>query len=139
MSADIPERRALGGRDLEIFRLRFGHEDGRIPTQEEVGEAFGITPERVRQIEAKIRTNLVPPQLYRTPDGLGVIEWVIEDGIRRQKVTRSRPVISIVLVEDAGDSWRVKIRLDPAEESTDAMAVLPSQLVDKSSGTITSE
>lgn len=124
---------------MSILRLRFGLDDGKIRTLEEVGEALGITPKRVFQIEAKTRSTLVPPHLFRTPDGLAVIESVIEDGIRRVKFTRSRPVISIVSVEDAGDSWRVRIKLGPDEETTDTMTDLPSQLVDKTSGTITSE
>ncbi len=101
MPADNAMRCLCPVRELRIFRLRFGLDDGKISTVEEVGEAFGITAERVRQIESKTRAMLVPPQLYRTPDGLGVIEWIFEDGIRRMKVTRSRRAISIVSVDDA--------------------------------------
>ena len=43
----------LTDREQRILRLRFGFEDGRIYTLEEVGREFDVTRERIRQIEAK--------------------------------------------------------------------------------------
>jgi hypothetical protein len=43
----------LSHREQDVVRLRFGLEDGKIRTLEEVGKAFGVTRERVRQIESK--------------------------------------------------------------------------------------
>ena len=43
----------LTPREAEIIRLRFGLEDGRSRTLEEVGKHFSVTRERIRQIEAK--------------------------------------------------------------------------------------
>ena len=44
---------SLSPREVQIIRLRFGLEDGRCHTLEDVGERFNVTRERIRQIEAK--------------------------------------------------------------------------------------
>jgi RNA polymerase sigma factor (sigma-70 family) len=41
----------LSQREREVIRLRFGLDDGRARTLEEVGQAFGLSRERIRQIE----------------------------------------------------------------------------------------
>ena len=51
----------LSERERELIRLRFGLEDGRSRTLEEVGKVFGVTRERVRQIEAKTLLKLRHP------------------------------------------------------------------------------
>jgi RNA polymerase primary sigma factor len=48
----------LSPREQKILRMRFGLEDGRSHTLEEVGQEFGVTRERIRQIEAKALTKL---------------------------------------------------------------------------------
>ena len=48
----------LTPREQKILRMRFGLEDGRSHTLEEVGLEFGVTRERIRQIEAKALTKL---------------------------------------------------------------------------------
>src|SRR6266571_3743294 len=44
---------SLTGRERRVLQLRFGLEDGRARTLEEVGKEFNVTRERIRQIEAK--------------------------------------------------------------------------------------
>jgi len=52
----------LSDREQEIVRLRFGLDGGRARTLEEVGHEFGVTRERIRQIEAKTLAKLRHPQ-----------------------------------------------------------------------------
>jgi RNA polymerase primary sigma factor len=49
---------SLGERERRVVRLRYGLEDGRTHTLEEVGRSFGVTRERVRQIEARSLSKL---------------------------------------------------------------------------------
>ncbi|MDI3499019.1 MAG: polymerase primary sigma factor [Synergistaceae bacterium] len=51
----------LAPREREVLRLRFGLEDGHPYTLEEVGRRFGVTRERIRQIEAKALRKLRHP------------------------------------------------------------------------------
>lgn len=53
--------RTLTPREEQVLRLRFGLEDGRQRTLEEVGQQFNITRERIRQIEAKALRKLRHP------------------------------------------------------------------------------
>jgi len=48
----------LPSREAQILRLRYGLEDGRVYTLEEVGQAIGVTRERVRQLEAQALNRL---------------------------------------------------------------------------------
>ncbi len=59
----------LSDRERKIILLRFGLEDGRFRTLEEVGREFGITRERIRQIEAKALRKLRHPSYSRTLQG----------------------------------------------------------------------
>ena len=52
---------SLTPREREVDTLRFGLEDGRARTLEEVGREFNVTRERIRQIEAKALRKLRHP------------------------------------------------------------------------------
>ena len=51
----------LTPREEKVLKLRFGIEDGRTRTLEEVGKEFNVTRERIRQIEAKALRKLRHP------------------------------------------------------------------------------
>ncbi len=66
LRADIMEVMAtLSTRERDVLRLRFGLDDGRQRTLEEVGQLFGVTRERIRQIEAKALRKLRHPNRSR--------------------------------------------------------------------------
>ena len=51
----------LSPRERDVLRLRYGLEDGRMKTLEEIGQIFNVTRERIRQIEAKALRKLRHP------------------------------------------------------------------------------
>ncbi|CCK86056.1 RNA polymerase sigma factor [Lactobacillus equicursoris DSM 19284 = JCM 14600 = CIP 110162] len=53
--------RTLSAREADVLRLRFGLDDGKTRTLEEVGQHFDVTRERIRQIEAKALRKLRHP------------------------------------------------------------------------------
>jgi len=55
----------LSDRERRVLELRFGLIDGRSRTLEEVGRDFGVTRERIRQIEAKALRKLRHPSRAR--------------------------------------------------------------------------
>ena len=55
----------LTSRERRVLELRFGLEDGRSRTLEEVGKDFGVSRERIRQIEAKALRKLRHPSRSR--------------------------------------------------------------------------
>ena len=62
MQDDIREAlEELNEREREVVRRRFGLEDGQVRTLEEAGKEFGVTRERIRQIESKTLAKLRHP------------------------------------------------------------------------------
>jgi RNA polymerase primary sigma factor len=60
---------SLGERERRVLEMRFGLNDGRVRTLEEVGNEFGVTRERIRQIEAKALRKLRHPSRSRSLRG----------------------------------------------------------------------
>ncbi len=60
----------LTPREEKVLRLRFGLDDGRARTLEEVGKEFNVTRERIRQIEAKALRKLRHPSRSKKLKGL---------------------------------------------------------------------
>ena len=52
-----------------VLKLRFGLDDGRARTLEEVGKEFKVTRERIRQIEAKALRKLRHPEPFEKAEG----------------------------------------------------------------------
>jgi RNA polymerase primary sigma factor len=59
----------LSEREAGVIRLRFGLTDGRVRTLDEIGRVYGVTRERIRQIEAKTMTKLRHPARSQTLRG----------------------------------------------------------------------
>jgi RNA polymerase primary sigma factor len=55
----------LAPREARVLRMRFGLDDGNVYTLEEVGQKFGLTRERIRQIEGKALRRLRHPRRAR--------------------------------------------------------------------------
>ena len=62
----------LSPRERDVLRLRYGLDDGRMKTREEIGQIFDVTRERIRQIEAKALRKL------RHPNRNGVLKEYIK-------------------------------------------------------------
>jgi RNA polymerase primary sigma factor len=84
---EIIERRVLGEvilealddlspREKEIIRLRYGLDDGRVRTLEDVGRMFRLTRERIRQIEAQALKKLRHPSRSTNLADFWVTHWV---------------------------------------------------------------
>ena len=63
----------LTPREEKVLRLRFGLDDGRARTLEEVGKEFKVTRERIRQIEAKALRKIRPPLALQKTQGFPVM------------------------------------------------------------------
>ena len=71
----------LSEREQKIIRLRFGLEDGKTHTLEEVGKEFGVTRERIRQIEAKALS-----RLRKHKDSKKLKDYLVWSEIKQKKV-----------------------------------------------------
>ena len=67
----------LTPREEKVLRLRFGLDDGRARTLEEVGKEFNVTRERIRQIEAKALRKLRHPKPQQEAAGFSGVGRII--------------------------------------------------------------
>jgi RNA polymerase primary sigma factor len=59
----------LSEREAGVIRMRFGLVGGRPHTLDEIGQVYGVTRERIRQIEARTMSKLRHPSRSRTLQG----------------------------------------------------------------------
>lgn len=76
----------LTPREEKVLRLRFGLDDGRIRTLEEVGEELNTTRERIRHIEAKALRKLRHPFLFCAIEGFFIKKEIIPRNMYRSAV-----------------------------------------------------
>ena len=69
----------LTPREAKVLKLRFGLEDGKARTLEEVGKEFGVTRERIRQIEAKAIRKLRHPNRQKKLDDFWSKKWFLKE------------------------------------------------------------
>jgi RNA polymerase primary sigma factor len=72
----------LTEREQEIVRCRFGLDGSRPQTLEEIGRSFGVTRERIRQIEAKSMEKLKhPKRRAKLLEFIGEPSWAVSAGV----------------------------------------------------------
>ena len=111
--------RTLPPREREIIRRRFGMDDGHEQTLQEIGQAFGLSRERIRQLEVRALRKLQHPLQKRA---LRVYaEGAVESGpVISGRSRRSRPKPDGMATD--GTSGRSPIRRDGSETAADARA-----------------
>ena len=82
----------LNDREKEVVRLRFGLVDGQPRTLEEVGKEFGVTRERIRQIESKTLAKLRHPQRSQKLRDYLDSEYTRRSAERERRGARRPPV-----------------------------------------------
>ena len=95
---------ALSERELKIVKMRFGLEDGKNHTLEEVGHEFAVTRERIRQIESKTLAKL------RHPSRSSKLKDYLDDQLLH---IASRPMLLFVI---GCDAFNVPLECDAAQE-----------------------
>lgn len=116
----------LSDRNRRMIELRYGLKDGQERTLEEVGEKFGLTRERVRQIEAKVLERMAHP-VHRKP----LINYHRDEQTEINKLRVPRSILSHLEQRDHDKLFRT---LAPFEESDDSMSVLDDWLADLPGG-----
>ena len=103
---------SISERERRVLQLRFGLEDGRSRTLEEVGREFGVTRERIRQIEAKALRKLRHPTRSGGP-GRRIIS-----GLPRGCLGRGRTLYRSYLGRTASRGVLAAVSAKPAHSGT---------------------
>jgi DNA-directed RNA polymerase sigma subunit (sigma70/sigma32) len=83
----------INPRERQVLELRFGLRDGKRRTLKVVGEGFGVTPERIRQIEAKALRKLRHPSRSKkliTPGSTMDVGDVLVEYVKNQFVEEEK-------------------------------------------------
>jgi RNA polymerase primary sigma factor len=112
----------LNPREQQVVRLRFGLDDGQIRTLEEVGREFGVTRERIRQIESKTLAKLREPGLLPETVHERVTSTIL---LSRHLLVSGRQGLSVVARRQPGSQdveWQVvaDAGVDPADPQVSA-------------------
>ena len=93
---------SLSPRERDVVRMRYGLDDGRIKTLEEIGQIFSVTRERVRQIEAKAirklrqpyRSSILRDYVLASPNNVERnVNPNLSTGIRQNSVSNSQHIL----------------------------------------------
>ena len=126
---------SLSPRERDVIRLRYGFDDGRMKTLEEIGQIFNVTRERIRQIEAKAlrklrhpnRNSVLKEYIYRhQPDNLQESDEeeesvVNQDYICKQQTRNANDYIQIAIACHKCEDF-----LGAIENFTQALKLNPS-------------
>ena len=68
----------LSPREAGVIKMRYGLEDGQPKTLDDIGRVYGVTRERIRQIESKTMSKLRHPSRFADPARLpgSMIIWL---------------------------------------------------------------
>lgn len=115
----------LEERQQRVLRLRFGLDDGRTRTLEEVGKEFHVTRERIRQIEAKALTILRNPSRRKKVD-----EYIDTDNYheRRKSNLKADEGIKSMRTPVEAENWKVKVSLEKTESTAKPVVKVKRQI-----------
>ena len=93
-------REFLKPKEYQVIRLRFGLENGREHTLEEIGQMFGVTRERIRQIEAKV--------LKKLNENFTFKKRIRDENMGNESKTTETPTLEPkVLIADTSKPWNL--------------------------------
>lgn len=107
--------RVLDSRQQQILRLRFGLDDGQPRTRKEIGNIFGLSIERIRQIEIKSLCKLRVLARCKKHRKLGELLEQLNRGSKKEKLTNKYTVPE--MCQDCtlyyGEGWRCPVQKEP--------------------------